>query len=66
MTVIFPKTPIIIAINLNARNGRRILLDTGCKIAEVFAIAILHVDIKKRVPFMFEGFLIISRYVLCE
>jgi hypothetical protein len=37
-------------MNLSTRNGRRILLDTGRKFVEVFAIAILHVNIKTGVP----------------
>jgi hypothetical protein len=40
ITVIFPKTPIIIAINLNTIDGTRISLGTVAKCVELFAMVV--------------------------
>jgi hypothetical protein len=53
MTVIFPKTPIIIAMNLNTTEKRRTSLRTAEKCVELFAMVVLLRNIK---TIMFESF----------
>ena len=54
-------------MNLSTINGRKVFLGTGCKIAELFPIVILHVNMHKdKSAYIFEGSSIILRDVLRE